>query len=992
MKHKIFNKTHLATSLSLILGVSILPPVTAAEKTAKNDIEVVEVKGIRGSLVKAMDVKRDSAGVVDSINAEDMGKFPDTNLAESLQRITGVSIDRSNGEGSRVTVRGFGPEFNLVTLNGRQMPTASIQATSASGSRSFDFGNIASEGISAVEVYKTGRAANPVGGIGATINIITARPLNSPGLKTSVQVKGVMDQSTEKGSSITPELSAIYSNTFADDTFGISLTGSYQDRESGYNDAQVASGWRSFTGNSEGWGNLPVGDPNELITNKPDENTTYSVPQNLVYGFNEVQRTRTNASLVLQYQPVEALTATLDYNYSQNKVSQQHQDFSVWMGFGHAESSWTDANADGVAGPIIYSENNGGGDLSMGAGNTASVNDNHAIGLNLDYQVNDNLNLAFDMQKSSAESQPDSPYGNSATLSTASWQRAKTTVDFSQDFPVLTIGYDEGEDGLDSDNMRSTGSSFRNSYMKSEIDQLQLSGEYVFDDGIVESINFGIGRTEVNNRSAFRNIQRDSWGGVGSADDFSDSTWITETLADKFDNISGSDNPNLQPIYFSWDFDSVASQVAAQHGIEGDEFWPCGTSFCASDDYNTDRRVEEISNSAYIQASMSFDIANMPVNVVAGVRYEETDINSSALVPVITGITWMSANEFRLDQSGEQDFTTLTGAYDHFLPNIDANIEIVDDVFMRASYSETLSRPGYGDIQGGLTLDSVRIQDGLASRGNPALLPFESSNYDLSAEWYYEEGSYIALGGFIKHVDNFIGRDTVQETPFNLAHPAQGEWADAARAAGMVTAPEIKQWIIDNYAPHSAIVINDGDPTATDDQITGQDGQDRLAQFNVSIPVNQEKAKLYGMEFALQHVFGDSGFGGIINYTVVNGDISYDNQSLESQFALLGLSDSANLVAFYDKDGIQARIAYNWRDEFLNSTNDGNGEPNPIYVEAYGQWDANVSYEVNEQFTVFIEAINLTDEITRSHGRHQNNLIGVTQSGSRYNIGMRYKF
>ena len=121
-----------------------------------------------------MDLKRNRDGVVDAITAEDIGDFPDSNLAESLQRITGVSIDRERGEGARVTVRGFGPDFNLVLLNGRQMPTSSGLG------RSFDFGDLASEGISAVEVYKSGQANVPTGGIGSTLNIRTTRPLESP--------------------------------------------------------------------------------------------------------------------------------------------------------------------------------------------------------------------------------------------------------------------------------------------------------------------------------------------------------------------------------------------------------------------------------------------------------------------------------------------------------------------------------------------------------------------------------------------------------------------------------------------------------------------------------------------------------------------------------------------------------------------------------------------------------------------------------------------
>ena len=136
-----FKPQVLAASIATILATSTY----AQEGSSVNEddsTEVIEVKGIRGSLMRSMDLKRESMGVVDGISAEDIGKFPDTNLAESLQRITGVAIERDRGEGSKITVRGFGPDFNIVTFNSRQMPT--------SGGRSFDFGNIASEGISAV--------------------------------------------------------------------------------------------------------------------------------------------------------------------------------------------------------------------------------------------------------------------------------------------------------------------------------------------------------------------------------------------------------------------------------------------------------------------------------------------------------------------------------------------------------------------------------------------------------------------------------------------------------------------------------------------------------------------------------------------------------------------------------------------------------------------------------------------------------------------------
>src|SRR4051812_6163846 len=199
----------LNTSASLLaLSVAILAG-GQAQAQSNNDsstVDEVVVTGIRASLERAMDIKRNNSGVVDAISAEDIGKFPDTNLAESLQRIPGVSIDRVNGEGAQVTVRGFGAAFNLVTLNGRQMPASDLGTVGGdenvdfnrATSRSFDFGNLASEGVSRLEVYKTGRAAVPTGGIGATINIVTRHPLDGPtGLTGSLGAKASYDTSVD---------------------------------------------------------------------------------------------------------------------------------------------------------------------------------------------------------------------------------------------------------------------------------------------------------------------------------------------------------------------------------------------------------------------------------------------------------------------------------------------------------------------------------------------------------------------------------------------------------------------------------------------------------------------------------------------------------------------------------------------------------------------------------------------------------------------------
>ncbi|MBU2115483.1 MAG: TonB-dependent receptor plug domain-containing protein, partial [Gammaproteobacteria bacterium] len=240
MKPTLFNKSQVAIAVSVVLTAGLLFPAqaqdaAAAEQEAKDvNVEIIQIKGIRGSLARSMDMKRDGSGVMDAISAEEMGKFPDTNLAESLQRITGVSVSRANGEGSQITVRGFGPEFNLVTLNGRQMAGTGF-------SRSFNFENLSSEGVSALEVYKTARADVPTGGLGATVNIVTAKPLQNPGERYSFMAKGLHDSSNKAGDDVTPELAGIYSNTFMDERFGVTANFSFHRRDFQRQSANVRS-------------------------------------------------------------------------------------------------------------------------------------------------------------------------------------------------------------------------------------------------------------------------------------------------------------------------------------------------------------------------------------------------------------------------------------------------------------------------------------------------------------------------------------------------------------------------------------------------------------------------------------------------------------------------------------------------------------------------------------------------------------------------------
>ncbi|MFT7558122.1 MAG: TonB-dependent receptor [Flavobacteriales bacterium] len=995
MKVRTFKKQILAASIAVAISAT-----ATAQEVSDNEAEELVVTGIRASLQRSMDIKRNSQGVVDAISSEDIGKFPDQNLAESLQRITGVSIDRNNGEGQSITVRGLGPDFNLVTLNGRQMPTSGLNGTSVNGSRSFDFNNIASEGIAGVDVYKTSRANIATGGMGATVNVRTTRPLETPGLHFSVGAKGVYDES-RNDVSLTPELSGMISQTFAEDKFGVALAVSIQEREGGARGANVPDGWhtQSVVPNGGWFGGLAS------ESGAFNDNDTFQRPQNFEYGFTEFTRDRTNAQLTLQFAPTEDITATLDYTYSELEIASTTNAISVWFWEGELVN---DVDSEFVLGsesatgnnyyPVVFNHA-GGDDLVFVTGDFAQKNENNSIGLNLDWNVTDNLRLNFDFHDSDASSTAASPFGNSSVISSSAFVREGAVVDFSQGFAALGAHNPAGGEFVASDissaDLQPVGSSLRNSEFTNDVQQTQLSGEYTFEDGPITSIDFGVAKTENSIHRGIMIAQRDTWGsGDGTPEEFRDDIFEARSISGQFGSFpttgryaNSEETFATFDLMFAFDFvDAAADVVASQAPANSDNIvspgiWPCADRFCVTDQWTTDQKTAEEYSSAFAQVNFEFEIGAAVLGATVGARYEETEVASSAVVPAFTGIAWVTNNEFSLAQEeGVSSETDFRAKYDHFLPNIDLNLTLPHDVVIRASYSQTIARATYDSIAGGVAINTLRQIDGDAVRGDPTLLPHESTNLDLSVEWYFDDASYVSASWFSKEVDNFVGSGTTTENLFGLRNPSGGPRAIEARAN--VVDPTDGDSVLDY------IRINFPETVSPTGGILSV-AEDPLYQFNVTVPINERKAEITGLELAVQHTL-EMGFGAQLNYTFVDSDREYDNSEFDQQFALEGLSDTANAVVFYENFGVQARLAYNWRDSFLAQTVRNHG--NPAINEEYSQWDFNVSYDVNEELTVFVEGLNITDETQRVHGRYENNLLNATELGARYAIGARYTF
>lgn len=1021
-------------------------------------LEEVVVTGIRASLDRSMDVKRESAGVVDAISAEDIGKFPDSNLAESLQRITGVSIDRANGEGFQVTVRGFGPQYNLITLNGRSMPAGQLNPEGGLiNQRSFDMSNIASEGVSGVEVYKTGRASISSGGIGATVNIKTSRPMDTEGVVATFGAKALYDTTNVAGNAVTPEVSGLFS--WSNDMFGASVSASYQERDS------MNAGLRPNIGN--GWNNQsglyvpPVdgaggsdgstanglirdadGNITTVIENAPSAGTLTNFPNGPSFYRADHTRTRENAQVALQYRPMDNLTATLDYTTAEQESTMIRSGTSFWFGGTFPTKAVRYTEEGGAASPILWwSENQANGqnhstpeprDVALGIQQVHVQNNLESIGLNVDWEVNDRLSLSFDGHNSSTESLPgDGSKFNNVNAGIGYQGNYAQGLDFTGDLPLLvglivddypgiaTGGANPGV--VEIDDLSSTVSQINFDRIWVDIDQYKFEGTFALSENI--GIDFGVEKTEFESIQKSMGTQNISmlgnWGAANPGD-------IPAGLIHEIDYADYFDDYDTTLSADSQAFFGAGAEVLTQGFMSSDASAIAESMFAdAGLVYGVDGRPDSINRSLteditaiYVQGDMHFDVGGMPLDILAGLRYEETDVTSTAVISATT-LTWQGDNDFGSSAGDPATAPTIIAdySYDHVLPAIDVSLGITEDIVGRASYSTTIARADYDQLSQGLSgiggpVGGPTILGGTpggATSGSVSIDPIESDNFDVSIEWYYADASYVSLGAFYKDVPNFIGTATTQVTAENTRDPSNGPRAQRAIAdlnalGEPITQQNLFEMVVSydegcqpgatfnacgaayGSLPYNGLegIENGADIIALPD--------DPLSTLNANFTANANDATLSGLEIAAQHFFGDSGFGVSANYTFVDGSVEFDNTliSTATQFALVGLSDSANLAVMYEKDGWQARAAYNWRDQFLYSANVGSNEPG--YTDEYAQLDFNVGYNFSDNFSIALEGLNILGEDRRTRGRNSHQTLDLQIFKPRYALSGRYTF
>ncbi|MGV8835037.1 TonB-dependent receptor [Cellvibrio sp.] len=1007
-----------------------------------DSVEEVMVTGIRGSLTRSVDVKRNSAGVVDAISSEDIGKMPDSNLAESLQRITGISIDRTDGEGAKLTSRGFGPSYNLVTLNGRQLASASIgEGGGVDSTRSFDMSNIAAESVSGVQVYKTGKASVPTGGIGATVNLSTAKPFDYDGFKASIGGKALADQSNDIGDDVTPELSGFVS--WSDEMFGASLSLTHQERDSGRS-GYANSGWgdklQRYSGGdifNSGYtpGAVIVNEPTKATPNVPGTGDLATRLQEANFFHTDTTRERDNALLTLQFQPTDSITATLDVLSVKTKTQSQQAIYSLWFSDGAWPTNavqWDDSSIS--KSPLYVWQANPNGsprDIALKNSLRSAENKLDDVGFNLAYQATDELSFALDVHKAESSATPFAAPGSNVTLGIGVNTLLAQGLDMSGDLPLIASVVQNGS--IKKSDVGSTISQLVNARAWQDVEEARVSGKYEFSDS--GSINFGLSslQTEsIQKQSDIGNAtMRGGWS-VAAPGDIDPDLFELINFNDYFDGY----NSNLS---------SGAKDLFARAGNNGDKATsnitgvrvtnfnavaeamfadsPGKVPYAANPVDSTDRKIVEDIQAAYVEANLSGDLGGMQVDVSAGLRYETTDVESYSRVSP-RKITWTSDRDFNneaIGAAGALPYTVSKYDYTNVLPNLDLSFHIREDLIARASSSKTISRASYNDLQMGAAGNAPRGGPllaggslGTSTDGNVKLKPIESNNIDFSVEYYFNDTDYVSIGFFDKRVPNFIGTEESNVTYAGTLDPSNGPRARAAAAALTTAGIPINERTLFEMVARMNSTANGcvnapgvnlcgigGVPTQTEaDYLEFKDGVDIVAVAGdpgvtniTSMPTNSKDAVLNGWEFAGQHFFGDSGFGIQANYTVVNGSISYDlyaEPGSATQFALTGLSDSANLIGIFENDQWQARIAYNWRDKFLNNANVGGGEPE--FTDDYGQVDFNVGYKVTDDLTVSFEGTNVLAEDKKTYGRTENQVRYIDILEARYALSARYNF
>ena len=720
-----------------LLMAAVLSGGAMAQDASTETTDVITISGFRGSLAQALDVKRDSNGVVDAIVAEDIAAFPDLNLAESIQRIPGISINRVAGEGRQITVRGMGADFTRVRINGMEALSTTGASDASGGSnrgRGFDFNTFASDLFNEIRVTKTTSAAMDEGSLGATVDLNTAQPFDyGAGLTAAASGQIGYNSLSEETS---PRLAGLVSYTNDDETFGALLSLAYTDRtilEEGFSTVRWQDGnFRSVNGDA-----CPTGPDCSDI----DTNSLVYHPRIPRYGRLTNDQERLGVTGSLQFRPAASTTISLDALYSSFDATRVENYLEVFF---RSQEGQIDVNSF-TTDPSRNIIDSGVFDISANANGTHPIRSEGRYDelsteftqftINVDHDFSERLR--GNLVAGTVESKFDNP-----VQTTILFDAVGDVTGYSYDFrgngntPAIDFG---SLDVTDPAQFAFTEFRDRPQSVTNGFDTLAASLEYDLNPSVVLSGGFSYKEFTFETAEARRESTYGSTvcnlpgvacpvGATGLPITPDIAAYLTG-FGNDLGMPSGNDTTWLIP-----DIHAAAALINA-YGIPG------------TVQAGNTRSVTEEDLGGFVQADFETMLGNIPVRGDVGVRYVETTTTSTGFV------------------SGSE--VTVERSYEDTLPSANVAFELRDDIILRVAAAKVMARPSLGNLTPGGSLDSFSGPPFAYNAGNPGLDPYRATTYDASLEWYFADEAMFAVSVFYKDVDNFFTRSQTTEVPYS---------------------------------------------------------------------------------------------------------------------------------------------------------------------------------------------------------------------------------
>ncbi|HET6628550.1 MAG TPA: TonB-dependent receptor [Woeseiaceae bacterium] len=843
-------------------------PAQAQAAEAEPPIEEIVVKGIRGSLQQSLAVKRNATAVVEALSAEDLGELPNTNVAEAMTQIPGVTIDRRFGQGERVSIDGTDPSLNLTFLDGHPVAQA-IWLYGEQPNRGFDMTQIASEIIGRIEIYKSPEARLPAGSLGGTVLMHTRKPLDLAANTLSGTFGYNYNEQASEGD---PSVSALYSWKDAAETWGVTVAAQHFEEQV---DRQ----------GSEIFGYVPA----STFPNAAGVDADALVPNFVNAAWFQQTRKRDSITANLQLRPSEALELNLSALYINEDFANYNQSMYNFLSLRADEVDQLTAGPNGIvtgghAGPgsLVFYDNNVRGSEPTTKG----------LDLQGTYR-GDGWAVYGQAGRSEADNELKQWFIEPAFTGGFTWDIDKG------------ITFDDPTAARDPANWRSEGFFGNHGVFSTEAEDSYAQFDFSKElDGYLDELLVGVRRHQ-------------------HQEDFSLNVWGIPAVGDlaQVGTIGLTDIGGFAPDH--------GQHVYAGRGNVLDWVVSAPPNFAnpdAASFLNNTYSIEQVNSAAYAQLNFGDD-ERLRGNF--GLRYVNAEIESTAFnlgsdTPVLP------ANpDWLVTQKNDDNYV---------LPALNLAFDATDDVVLRFAAAKVVAWAPYNQMAPNTFLNDTTLT---GSGGNADLGPYESINYNVTAEWYFAPESVLAASVFYKDIDNFIESNAAIERQFNS-------------------------------------ISDDPDPVAFLNLVaTGACTLDGFCDYSILRPRNAGSGEISGFNLSYQQPFGESGFGIVANYTFADGETAAGNDlPFQSQ-------DQYNVSPYYEKGPLSARLTYGWRSEYLAGGFVA-GAP-PVSVDAYADMGASVSWTFSDTVQLNFDAQNLLDEEYFQY-------FGETfQPANRYNTGQRYQ-